>query len=219
MQPVIKKYEKQLIEDNVVNQEEWNQMKASIKERLNEAYGLSKSYQYDAEDWMTKEWEQIKEPSRENMSKDTGIDLAYLQPLGKKIATLPGDGKFHPQIQKIYNARAKSIEDGTMIDWGTSEALAFASLIDEGYHVRLSGQDVERGTFSHRHAHVFHQDKDGFVIPINNVSRDEGVRTFIASNSHLSEFAVLGYEYGYASTNPNTLSIWEAQFGDFSNGA
>jgi 2-oxoglutarate dehydrogenase E1 component len=106
-----------------------------------------------------------------------------------------------------------------MIDWGTSEALAFASLIDEGYHVRISGQDVERGTFSHRHAHVFHQDKDGYVIPINNASNDEGVRTFIATNSHLSEFAVLGYEYGYASANPNTLSIWEAQFGDFANGA
>lgn len=106
-----------------------------------------------------------------------------------------------------------------MIDWGTAEALAFASLIDEGYHVRLSGQDVERGTFSHRHAHVFHQDKDGYVIPINNVSNNQGVRTFIASNSHLSEFAVLGYEYGYASTNPNTLCIWEAQFGDFANGA
>ena len=97
-----------------------------------------------------------------------------------------------------------------MIDWGTSEALAFATLIDEGYHVRLSGQDVERGTFSHRHAHVFKQDRDGFIIPINNAKPDQGVRQLIASNSHLSEFAVLGYEYGYSTANPNTLSIWEA---------
>lgn len=86
--------------------------------------------------------------------------------------------------------------------------------------MRLSGQDVERGTFSHRHAHVFFQDRDGHVVPINNVAKKyDGARNFIASCSHLSEYAVLGYEYGYASANPNTLVLWEAQFGDFANGA
>lgn len=106
-----------------------------------------------------------------------------------------------------------------MIDWGTAEALAFSSLIQDGYDVRLSGQDVERGTFSHRHAHVFYQDHDGFYIPINNVVPVAKKRRFIATNSHLSEFAVLGYELGYAQANPNTLCLWEAQFGDFVNGA
>ena len=85
--------------------------------------------------------------------------------------------------------------------------------------MRISGQDVERGTFSHRHAHVFYQDKDGYYIPIDNATPQGNIRGFIASNSHLSEFAVLGYELGYSMVNPNTLSIWEAQFGDFANGA
>ena len=97
--------------------------------------------------------------------------------------------------------------------------MAFGSLIQDGYKVRISGQDVERGTFSHRHAHVFYQDRDGCYIPLNNVAPGGPVRDFIASNSHLSEFAVLGYELGYAQANPNSLSIWEAQFGDFANGA
>jgi len=92
-------------------------------------------------------------------------------------------------------------------------------LIQDGYKVRISGQDVERGTFSHRHAHVFYQDKDGYYIPIDNCVPRGDMRSFIASNSHLSEFAVLGYELGYSMSNPNTLSIWEAQFGDFANGA
>ena len=100
---------------------------------------------------------------------------------------------------KIFAARNKAIVEGKGIDWGTAEALAFASLINEGYHVRISGQDVERGTFSHRHAHVHYQDKDGHYVPINAVKHgSDNVRSFIASNSHLSEYAVLGFEYGYA---------------------
>jgi len=132
---------------------------------------------------------------------------------------LPTDGKFHPAVKKIFDARVKSIQEGKGIDWGTAEALAFATLIDEGNHVRISGQDVERGTFSHRHAHVWYQDKDGVYVPINAVANPSTNRNFIASNSHLSEYAVLGFELGYAQTNPNTLTIWEAQFGDFANGA
>lgn len=134
---------------------------------------------------------------------------------------LPTDGKFHNNIVKIFKDRNRSIVEKTGIDWGTAEALAFATLIDKGYHVRLSGQDVERGTFSHRHAHVFYQDKDGHYCPISKVKQtaaEEG-RNFIASCSHLSEYAVLGFEYGYASCLPNTLTLWEAQFGDFANGA
>lgn len=140
--------------------------------------------------------------------------------IGEKIATLPADGKFHPQIVKIFKNRLQSIVDKKGIDWGTAEALAFATLIDDGYHVRLSGQDVERGTFSHRHAHVFYQDKDGAYVPINSISGGNSTaRNFIASNSHLSEYAVLGFELGYAQTSPDSLVLWEAQFGDFANGA
>lgn len=151
--------------------------------------------------------------------KDTGIDLDDLRAIGNKITDLPPEGNFHPKIAKIFVERQKSINEGVGIDWGTAESLAFATLINEGNHVRISGQDVERGTFSHRHAHVFHQDRDGCYVPINAVSPDNSVRNFIASNSHLSEYAVLGFEQGYAQSDPNTLCLWEAQFGDFANGA
>ena len=136
-----------------------------------------------------------------------------------KITVLPEHSNFHKLVKKIFVTRQKSIETGKDIDWGTAEALAFSSLIQDGFDVRISGQDVERGTFSHRHAHVFYQDTDGRYIPINNTVPQGQTRRFIASNSHLSEFAVLGYELGYAQANPNTLCLWEAQFGDFANGA
>ena len=133
---------------------------------------------------------------------------------------MPDGKKFHNSVAKVFKAREKSIETGKEIDWGTAEALAFATLIKEGNHVRISGQDVERGTFSHRHAHVFYQDEDGCYVPINSLaSANDTTRTFIASNSHLSEYAVLGFEFGYAQTSPDTLVLWEAQFGDFANGA
>lgn len=114
--------------------------------------------------------------------------------------------------------RHQSIVEGKGIDWGTAEALAFATLIDENFHVRISGEDVERGTFSHRHAVVHSQDTDEEFIPISNLNEGR-TRKFIPSNSHLSENAVLGFEYGYSIVNPNALTIWEAQFGDFYNGA
>lgn len=105
----------------------------------------------------------------------------------------------------------ESIKSGKGIDWGAAEALAFASLIEEGFHVRLSGQDVERGTFSHRHAHVFMQDEDGFYSPIKSLQNaNKDSRSFNASNSPLSEYAVLGFEYGYAITHPECLVLWEA---------
>lgn len=151
----------------------------------------------------------------------TGVDEKTLSKIGMEISVLPADGKFHNNIVKIFKDRVTAIENKKGIDWGQAEALAFATLINQGYHVRLSGQDVERGTFSHRHAHVFYQDRDGHYCPIlqtQQKSSDEG-RNFIASCSHLSEYAVLGFEYGYAQTLPNTLTLWEAQFGDFANGA
>ena len=102
--------------------------------------------------------------------KDTGVDLDVILEIGEKITVLPPTGNFHPQIAKIFKARNEAIKSGVGIDWGTAEALAFATLIDEGNHVRLSGQDVERGTFSHRHAHVHFQDRDGHYAPINAIS-------------------------------------------------
>ena len=164
-------------------------------------------------------WDSIKEPKRYGDIRDTGVDLDRLTEIGKLITVLPPQGNFHPQIVKIFKARQEAMNSGTGIDWGTAEALAFASLIDEGNHVRISGQDVERGTFSHRHAHVHYQDRDGHYVPINALAEENSSRNFIASNSHLSEYACLGFEFGYAQADPSTLVLWEAQFGDFANGA
>ena len=166
---------------------------------LEESYKKSKTVTYEAEEWKTKQWDKIKDPHLYGKQKDTGVPKEILTDIGKKISVLPAEHTFHPQLMKIFAARNKSIVEGKGIDWGTAEALAFASLINEGYHVRISGQDVERGTFSHRHAHVHYQDKDGHYVPINSVAQGtDNVRKFIASNSHLSEYAVLGFEYGYA---------------------
>ena len=178
-------------------------MKDSIREKLEEAYSKSRDHTYKSEDWQTAEWESIKKLDQ-NAAKSSGVEIEHLRDIGLKISKLPEDQEFHKQIRKIFDARVKSFEKGEGIDWGTAEALACATLIEDGYNVRISGQDVERGTFSHRHAHVFYQDKDGYYNPVNEImvpkDRHEAgsSRKFIASNSHLSEFAVLGYELGYA---------------------
>lgn len=162
---------------------------------MEEAYKKSKNLEFEPEDWASEKWEEVKE----HKDRTTFVNEDRLARIGEKISTLPAEGKFHPQIVKIFKNRLQSIVEKKGIDWGTAEALAFATLIDDGYHVRLSGQDVERGTFSHRHAHVFYQDKDGAYVPINSISGGNSTaRNFIASNSHLSEYAVLGFELGYA---------------------
>ena len=137
--------------------------------------------------------------------------------------TLPTGFLAHKNVQSLYSHRANSVDSGESIDWGTAETLTFGSLIQDGYRVRLSGQDVERGTFSHRHAVVHDQVTGRTHTPLTHVSTlDQSAsahRRFVASNSHLSSMAVLAYEYGYSLANPNTLTIWEAQYGDFANGA
>ena len=218
MQPVRELYRKQLLEEGI-EEATLNEIDTRTWGTLEEAYKKSKTVTYQAEEWATKQWDAIKDPEKYGKVFDTGVPVDELTELGKKISVLPENEKFHPQLAKIFAARNKSIVEGTGIDWGTAEALAFASLINDGHHVRLSGQDVERGTFSHRHAHVHYQDKDGHYNPINAIAGTDATRKFIASNSHLSEYAVLGFEYGYAQTSPNSLVLWEAQFGDFANGA
>ena len=125
----------------------------------------------------------------------------------------------HPIIKKIYDQRRESIENGTGIDFATAESLAFGSLLKDGFNVRFSGQDVERGTFSHRHAVLVDQKTNHKYFPMHSLLAEKDRKHFQIENSLLSEYAVLAYEYGYSITNPNTLTVWEAQFGDFANGA
>ncbi len=140
-----------------------------------------------------------------------------LKVLAKEMHSIPNDFIPHKRIQKIYNDRQESINEGKNIDWATAEALAFATLLKDGYGVRLSGQDVGRGTFSHRHAVLYDQVNEKRFVPLRHFREDQAL--FEIVDSFLSEYGVLGFEYGYSQADPKTLVIWEAQFGDFSNGA
>jgi len=152
---------------------------------------------------------------------DTAIPLSEWNRLSERLTTIPTDITVHPLVQKVYKDRAAMGRGDIPVDWGMGEHMAFASLVASGYPVRLSGEDTGRGTFSHRHSVIHDQDRkqydEGSYVPLQNVS--DGQAPFVVIDSILSEEAVLGFEYGYASNDPNTLVIWEAQFGDFVNGA
>ena len=168
--------------------------------------------------FMQNEWDGFEQVSDDVMLQkvDTTYDLLKLQDIATSVSTLPSDLKFINKISKIVTDR-KTMFDNNVIDWGTAETLAYGTLLQEGYDVRISGQDVERGTFSHRHAVVKVEDSEEEVVLLNQISDVKG--KFNVYNSLLSEYGVLGFDYGYALANPNALTIWEAQFGDFSNGA
>ena len=153
MKPVAEIYEAQLIKEGVITKEQSEQMKDHVRVELERAYEASKSHKFAIEEWTSEEWEGIKQVN--NKISTTGVKLDRLKDLGLKITTLPDDWSFHPTVKKIYETRRKSVSDGKSVDWGTAESLAFASLIEDGFQVRISGQDVERGTFSHRHSVVF----------------------------------------------------------------
>lgn len=151
-----------------------------------------------------------------NPQYKTGATKETLVEVFMKLISWPQNFNIHPTIKKIMDERIRTVKENDHLDWATMQSLAFATLLNEGYGIRLSGQDVERGTFSHRHAYISDQHRD--VEKLNfykNLSRDKAT----ICNSHLSEYGVCGYEYGYSITNPNALVIWQAQFGDFANGA
>ncbi|MES2545584.1 MAG: 2-oxoglutarate dehydrogenase E1 component [Bacteroidota bacterium] len=163
------------------------------------------------------EWTKFVQVSDDVMMQkvNTKVEKKILDDAIKVVSTLPSDKKFINKISKIVTDR-KTMYDNNVIDWGTAETLAYASLLIEGYDVRISGQDVERGTFSHRHAVVKVEDSEEEVVLLDALPNKKG--KFNVFNSLLSEYGVLGFDYGYALANPNALTIWEAQFGDFSNG-
>ncbi len=171
-------------------------------------------------------------PRQLSRIRPTGVDIETLRKIGIQCGSVPENFALHRQMEKIFKQRREMAEAGTDIDWGLGEALAFGSLLLEGNHVRITGQDVQRGTFSHRHATVKDQNTEEEYAPLNYLAKHmdpstpldktKGTDTqagFTCRNSILSEFAVLGFEHGYSLENPNALVIWEAQFGDFVNGA
>ena len=212
-------YADKLIAEGIVDQSYLSTIETEYKNRLDE--NLQASRQLDLtiiKPFMQDEWQGYVQVSDEVMLQkvDTRFDQNQLNSILEQVSSLPADKKFISKISKIVADR-KTMYEANAIDWGTAETLAYGSLLSEGYDVRISGQDVERGTFSHRHAVVKVEDSEEEVILLQQLK--EGKGRFNIYNSFLSEYGVLGFDYGYALASPNTLTIWEAQFGDFSNGA
>jgi 2-oxoglutarate dehydrogenase E1 component len=213
-------YSKKLIGEGVVTEGEVEKMRADWRARLEAEFEAGQAYKPNKADWLDGRWaglKAIKETEDDPRRGQTGLPLETLRMVGDKITTVPAGFNVHRTIQRFMDNRRKAIQTGEGIDWATGEALAFGTLAIEGHPVRLSGQDCERGTFSQRHSVLIDQETEARYTPLNNVQ--EGQARYEVINSMLSEEAVLGFEYGYTLSEPNTLTLWEAQFGDFANGA
>ena len=209
-------YGNKLIKENVITEEEFNKMKKEFKNLLDEQFKTAKDYKPKIE-WYEGTWSRYKPEKGKDKRGKSGVDLNKLIEISEKINNVPPEINLHKTIVKILDSRRQSVLEKKGIDWGTAEALAFGSLLEEGYPVRLVGQDSGRGTFSQRHSVLRNQIDNSRYIPLNNISKKQ--KNFEPVDSFLSELAVLGFEYGYSLVEPGTLTIWEAQFGDFANGA
>ena len=210
-------YGNKLVEEGLLTAAEVEQMHADFRVLLEEEFAASDSYRPNRADWLDGKWSGIglaEEGARRGV---TGVDVERLKEIGCKITHFPKNFTPHKTIARIMANRRKMIEAGVGIDWATAESLAFGSLLTEGFRVRLSGQDSERGTFSQRHSVLMDQSNEKKYTPLKHISKTQG--QFEVINSMLSEEAVLGFEYGYSLAEPNALVLWEAQFGDFANGA
>ena len=216
-QTTLNLYKDQLIKEEILTEDEAKTKLSDFKKFLDNEFELSKSYKPNKADWLDGKWTGIKIASIDARRGKTSSTADDLKILAKEIHTIPEGFTPHKRIKKIYNDREQSIIEGKKIDWATAEALAFATLLKDGYGVRLSGQDVGRGTFSHRHAVLYDQENEKRFVPLRHFRKEQAL--FEIVDSFLSEFGVLGFEYGYSQADPKTLVIWEAQFGDFSNGA
>ncbi len=186
---------------------------------LDQEFDKAKTYETKQPDWLQGVWQGLSLPTEKDGKRRgaTGVEIGRLKEIGTKITTVPNSVNIHRTLERIIKARAEKIEAGDNIDWGLAEHLAFGTLITEGHPVRLSGQDSERGTFSQRQSNFIDQTTEEKYTPLNNLSNEQ--EYYQVLNSHLSEEAVLGFEYGFSTAAPHALTIWEAQFGDFANGA
>ncbi len=214
-------YTERLVAEGILTDGEVTKLQADWRHHLETAFAASQSYVPNKADWLDGRWAGVR-PAPLGLIEDarrgrTGVERARLIDIGKRLTTLPEGFNAHRTIKRILENRRKTIESGESIDWATAEALALGTLAGEGYPVRLSGQDSERGTFSQRHAVLIDQETEARYVPLNNLGNSQARCEVI--NSMLSEQAVLGFEYGYSLAEPNALVLWEAQFGDFANGA
>src|SRR6202047_4773740 len=212
-------YSRRLIAEGVMTEGEVEKAKADWRARLDAELEAGSGYKPNKADWLDGKWAGFKSADQEEDARRgiTGVDVTVLKDIGRKITKVPDGFRVHRTIQRFLDNRVKAIDSGIGIDWATGEALAVCTLLQEGHHVRLSGQDSERGTFSQRHSVLIDQEDESRYTPFNHLAGDQG--HFEVINSLLSEEAVLGFEYGYSLAEPKALAIWEAQFGDFANGA
>ncbi len=208
-------YAQRLQSSQVVGSDEPDSLVAKYREALDSGKPLARAALGLIGNKYTVDWSRHLAANPDEVVEDP-LDLDYLKALGARMVQVPGDVTLHPRVAKIYEDRAQMVAGNAALDWGAAETLAYATLVDHGYYVRLTGQDSGRGTFFHRHAALHDQGSDRVHVPLEHVTR---TKRFRVTDSVLSEEAVLGFEYGYSTTTPDTLVLWEAQFGDFANGA
>ncbi|CUK05822.1 2-oxoglutarate dehydrogenase E1 component [Shimia thalassica] len=210
-------YTERLVKDGLIPEGEIEDMKAAFQAKLNDEFEAGKEYKPNKADWLDGRWSGLDREDGDYQRGKTSIHEDTLKDVGTALSTVPEGFPLHKTVGRLLTSKAKMVETGEGFDWATAEALAFGSLLTEGYNVRLSGQDATRGTFSQRHSGIVNQDTEERYYPLNNIR--SGQANYEVIDSALSEYAVLGFEYGYSLAEPNALTLWEAQFGDFANGA
>jgi len=215
--PTRQLYADKLVGEAVITQEEGENMVADFQARMEQDFEAANTFKPNKADWLEGRWEGLERARGEARRGDTSVPVDLLRKIGMKLTDVPEGFNLHRTIQRQLATKRQVIEKGEGIDWATAEALAFGALLVEGFPVRLSGQDSARGTFSQRHSQFIDQEDEHVYTPLNSL--DPKQEHFEVINSALSEAAVLGFEYGYSLAEPRALVMWEAQFGDFSNGA
>jgi len=210
-------FHSKLVEQQLATGAELDAIKAEMWKSHEDAFVASESYKEEPIDWQASSWEGLATPNDPPKSVNSGVDVAMLRKIGEKLVEVPEGFKAHRGLTRQLAAKKADMEQGTSIDWGTAEALAWGTLLLEGKPVRITGQDVQRGTFAHRHCVIKDQVNGSDHCFLNNLGPDQAL--FTARNSILSEYGVLGFELGFSYENPHALNIWEAQFGDFANTA
>ncbi|MFZ5608078.1 MAG: 2-oxoglutarate dehydrogenase E1 component [Pseudomonadota bacterium] len=216
---VVKVYADRLKAEGLIDDDKLARMEASFSDMLEEEFAAAESYKPNKADWFGGIWAGFGKPQEaEGQARraDTGVGEETLREIGKALTFVPEHFNLHKTLKRVLAAKDEMFASGGGFDWATAEALAFGSLLKEGYHVRLSGQDSTRGTFSQRHAAFIDQKTEMRYLPLNHI---DAPGHFEVHDSPLSEFGVLGFDYGYSQADPKTLVLWEAQFGDFANGA
>ena len=211
-------YADKLTAEGLVTENEVHKLSSDWRAYLDAEFESGQDYRPNKADWLDGVWKNIRAANEEGPRRGhTGVEIGTLKAIGEQLSSVPSGFRIHKTIGRFLDKRKQMFETGEGFDWGTAEALAFGSLVAEGHPVRLSGQDVERGTFVQRHSVLHDQETDETYTPLNNLM--PGQARYEVINSMLSEEAVLGFEYGYTLAEPNALTLWEAQFGDFANGA